>query len=78
MALRDPHPEYDPRQDDGAGPSGAPPSRPTLEVIAGAANADLVPERPLDAARGIVVALWLSVVLVWLPLAALLFRWLRG
>ena len=71
MALRDPHPEYDDRSDGEH-------ARPTFEVVEGVENADLVPERPLDAARGVVVGVGLSVLLVWLPLAALLYRWLRG
>ena len=74
MALRDPHPDHDLD----AQPADAAPQRPTLEVIPGAEHAGLVPERPLDAARGVLVGVGLSVVLVWLPLAALLYRWLRG
>ena len=73
MALRDPRHEHD-----DAERAGAPPRRPKLEVVPGSENADLVPERPLDAARGIVIGVGLSVVFVGLPLAALLYRWLRG
>lgn len=86
MALRNPHPEYEPRpegetrpEDDwDIEPAGAAHARPTFEVLTGVENADLVPDRPLDAARGLAVGIGLSVVLVWLPLAALLYRWLRG
>ncbi len=72
MALRDPrydHDAYEPTRDA--------PSRPQLEVITGSERGDLVPERPLGAARGVLVGIGLSVLLVWLPLGALVVRWLR-
>jgi hypothetical protein len=86
MALRNPHPEYEPRSEGETRPegdwdnepAGAAHTRPTFKVLKGPENADLVPDRPLNAVRGIVVGIGLSVVLVWLPLAALLYRWLRG